>query len=819
MPRALRHHGAYVPLAIASLALSVGATLVVFTVVNALWLKRPPLPEPERLVTVIGEGDSPSRLVPWFTNLESEPWTAFEDVAGQVITNSDLSSVRPHLVLSTVGREVETLAVTSRYFGVLGVRLRGRDFTRDDNRSSSEPVAIISERLWAREFGRRDDILGEIVPASPMPVRIIGVAPADFHGARRGEFADLWIPSELVRRISPAAGAGIAEGDIMTFLIARLHPGQTAAEAKRRLVEAVPVGSWRDQRERWRVVSLSQVFGTPDASTIVVSEGRAATVTAGLAALVLFGGCMTLMALVLVHYERRRRELSVRLALGASHQHLAMQLAGELSWIAIGGTAGAVSLSSVSLKVLPALRLPGGVDLGRLDLSLDWTVLGVGILVAIGTLVVAAILPLIRSTDSRIAGELVAFGSTMPPSSHRLRQTLLALQVAATIVVLIAAGLFVRAVLHGYDRGPGYDVSHTVFVNVQLVPLVVNAGGTGVEAALALAPERSRQLEAGLRTLGGVEMVAAGPALTGPLASYMDVPRTVGTDDGHQHELRFGSLRGGPGLIDALGIPVVAGRRLTAADAVVPQPALVTASMARELWPDANPIGQGLYLGGRSERSLRSANLRIVGVTADFVQGSQLAPTAGVIVTVDRSSSGISAAFVVRAERPDLMIEPIQRLVRDVAPDAVDVEVSTARDLVGQDIGSQRLGAWFFSGFGLVALALGAGGVSGLIACLAESRRREFGVRLALGATPTDLVRRSMLAGLVPVATGAVIGLVVAPVVSQALISMLPGLSPFDSLTYLGVAGLTMSCAVFFGYLAARRLRWMTPAEVLRASP
>jgi ABC-type antimicrobial peptide transport system permease subunit len=248
---------------------------------------------------------------------------------------------------------------------------------------------------------------------------------------------------------------------------------------------------------------------------------------------------------------------------------------------------------------------------------------------------------------------------------------------------------------------------------------------------------------------------------------------------------------------------------------VVPKPALVTASMARELWPEDSPIGQGLHLGGRSGRS--QGDLQIVGVTADFVQGSQLAPTAGVIVTVDRSSGGISAEFVVRAERPDLLIEPIRRLVRDVVPDAVGIEVVTARDLVARDIGSQRLGAWFFSGFGLVALVLGAGGVFGLIACLAESRRKEFGVRLALGATPRDLVLRSMVAGLVPVATGAAVGLATAMVVAQILAAMLPGVSPSDPLTYLSVAGLTMSCAVFFGYLAAHALRSIAPAEVLRS--
>jgi hypothetical protein len=205
-------------------------------------------------------------------------------------------------------------------------------------------------------------------------------------------------------------------------------PPGPSLDAYRRYIESV------------RVVRLADVFGTPSSRTIVINEGRAAGVVAGLAALVLLGSCATLMALVLVHYERRRRELSVRLALGASRLRLTAQLGTEFAWLAAAGTAGALVVAIAGLRVLPTLSLPGGVDLGRLDLSLDWRVLGAAIGTTTLTLATAGLVPLLRFTRRDIAGEIVAVRSTTPASSQQLRQSLLALHVAATIVVLVSAG-------------------------------------------------------------------------------------------------------------------------------------------------------------------------------------------------------------------------------------------------------------------------------------------------------------------------------------------------------------------------------------------
>jgi predicted permease len=813
MPRLIARHRGYFAFATTTLAVAVGVNLIVFTVVNALWLRPLPFPDADRLVTFTGFA---------FVGLGSELLKPFEAVAGQVMTDDRESGFRPQIEFDDVSRELETLGVTPDYFKVLGLTIRGRDFTQDDDRAGAEPVAIISDQLWSRVFGRRDDVVGAVVPARPFPIRVIGVAPPDFAGARRGERADLWIPSTVVLRAAPMAAAS-EQDDAPLMGFARLRPGQTAEGVLRQIVEGGD-----EERARWfrgvTIVPLKDVFGSPDSRTIVIREGGMLGVVSGLALLVLLGGCATLMALVLVHYERRRRDLAVRLAIGASRRRLASELAREMALLVVAGTAGAILIAVWGLRSIPSLSLPGGVDLSRLDLSIDWRVVGAAITATTLTLIAAAFLPMRRFTRASLPGELLAGPSaTTSVSSQRVRQTLLAVHVAATIVVLVAAGLFVRAVVHGFGAGPGFDADRTLFVGLRLKtpPItseMIEAMRDPAMYDLWRQPvvERSRRLTVALRALPGVQDVAMGPPPMGSDVpdSFLE-PRTVETAD-DQIELAVGTMSGTPELLPALGVPMLTGRGLVAADAVArPAPAVVTESLARRLWPLNDALGQALSI----VRAGRGGNrFTVVGVARDFTYGSFSRPATGVVVTATDRGFGSEPQFVVRAASAEAAVEPIRKLVRDLEPDAYWLRILTGRDLVARDLGQQRLGAWFFSGFGLTALLLGVGGVFGLVAYLAESRQREFGVRVALGATPRDLVWRGLSAALAPVALGVTVGLLAAALVARVFTSLLAGLSALDPLTYAAVAVTMLSSAVLAGLGAAWRLRRMTPTDALRAN-
>ena len=796
LPRLVFRHRAYFTFATLTLALAVGANLVVFTVVNALWLRPLPFPDTDRLVA-LPDGA--------FVTVDAPSLKIFGGgVAGQAMTDDlfgGLEFLRPQIRFDQIGRELETLAVTPGYFRLLGLGILGRDFTADDNRTGAEPVAIISDRLWSQEFGRRQGLIGAVIAAKPVPIRVIGVAPSGFEGARRGEKADMWIPTGLLPRVVTVK---IGESDAPLMIFARLARGQTLADVER-LVQREYANE--PIKEYLKAVPLKDIFGTPESRTIVIREGNSLAIIGGLAMLVLLGGCATLAALVLVHYERRRGELAVRLALGASRLRLTAELCRELLLIVVTGTLGAMLVATWGLYIIPSLSLPGGVDLGRLDLSIDWRVVSAAAAMALLTLLAAACLPVSRFTRGGIARDLVAGPAPTPSSaSQRVRQGLLALHVSATIVVLIAAGLFVRTVIYGFGNAPGFDVDHTLFVNIELWSPSNHEPTRKANAAQAVSRIRDA-----LRSVAGVKEAAEGMAPICPVATrFLTRPIVVRTD-GAERGVALGRLDGSANVLSTLGVPIVAGRGLTQADmSAQPVPTVMTASLAKMLWPRGDAVGQvvsPVWRGGR---------LLIVGIARDFVFGSLNKPATGTVVTARGWAGGIDCQFAVRAAHPEAMVKPILKVVQAAVPDAPSVKVVTGRDLVASDLGRQRLGAWFFSGFGLVALLLGVFGVFGLVAYLAESRQREFGIRLALGATTRDLVRQGLAAAIIPVSVGLAAGLLCAAWIARLFTSLLTGLSALDPLTYGAVAITMLVCAAMAGLGGAWRLRRMAPAEALR---
>lgn len=531
----------------------------------------------------------------------------------------------------------------------------------------------------------------------------------------------------------------------------------------------------------------------------------------GLALLVLLGGCATLAALVLVHYERRRPELALKVTLGAERWRLVFELVRELSWIGVTGSAGGILVAILGSRVVPALGLPGGVDIGRLDLSIDWRVCAVAIIATVLTLLVAAARPVVHSTRLRLAGEVLSGPSTTSRASHRVRQTLLALQVCATIIVMVAAGLFVRAVNYGFGRAPGFDVDRTVFVSVQERLPEASLRDFDIDRVDALVAERAARLTSALRELPGASEVAEGISPISPdsLRSRSN-PRTVRVQD-HEYQLLVGTLGGSPNLLSTLGVPILAGRPLNAADITsAPRPAVITRSLAERLWPDGGALGRTLQMPLRRG----GGAYVVVGIAPDLAFGSLAQPGSGVIVTAEPYRPVLPVTnLVIRTDHPEMVAGMVRRTIKGEV-----VQVATGKEVIARDIGRQRLGAWFFSGFGLAALLLGVGGAFGLVAYLAESRRREFGIRLALGADMSHLVRRGLAAALAPVSAGVAAGLILAGIVSQVFAALLAGISALDAVTYLLVAVTMLSCATIAALAAAWRLRRTNPCDALRAT-
>ncbi len=778
-----------------------------FTIVNALWLRPLSVSAADRLVVVVRS--SPPGDAAFF-RIEGPAWRAFEATAGQVITSDREAGLQPRIALAGVQRQVETLGVTLEYFRLFGLSIRGRDFTPEDNRQGAEPVGIISDRLWTREFNRRAEVIGALVTSTPFTLRIIGVAPPDFQGARRGEMVDIWIPTTLIPRASRRPESSLLP--LMVF--GRLHPGQSVHDASRRFQETHVDERHRRLWERLAIVPLSHAFGTPESHTIMIRETGVLSVVASLAVLVLLGGCATLMSLVLVHYERRRRELAIKTVLGASGRRIATELSRELAILTVSGTVGALLVAVWGLRTLPALNLPGGVNLGRLNLSIDGRVLGVAVLTTVLTLVLAALLPMRRTMRLNLALEMVADLRPHLQPTHdacvRLSWHFKSLQRSSFSWSLdYSCGTVAR----GLRLGSGFDVDRTLFVTLQTLSPLRAIGP--IDSELQAIRERSNSNTRSTPRSAWCEC-GCGRDVShwlGP-SNYIDCVASH-PDWTTATRVAPGAHVWGGELLRTIGVPMLLGRGLTDADATAsPLPAVVTGALAESLWPGEDPLGQILSV----QEGGRDGSYVVVGIADDFCFGSFSRPAAGVLITVRQEAFGIEPHFVLRATNATALVDTVRKVIQQALPDAPWVKVETGREIVGRDLGPQRLGAWFFSGFGLVALILGVGGVFGLVAYLAESQQYEFGIRLALGATRRDVILHSVAAALFPVSIGVAVGVGFAAGVARLLTSLLVGLSALDPLTYGTVATTMLACAALAGLSAALRLRRLDASDALRTN-
>jgi hypothetical protein len=428
------------------------------------------------------------------------------------------------------------------------------------------------------------------------------------------------------------------------------------------------------------------------------------------------------------------------------------------------------------------------------------------------TLAIAIVGTLWSVMNGRLTGEMSAGSATVPAAAVRVRRRLLALQVCATTVVLVASGLFVRTVLYSFRVASGIDIDRTVFVSVQEKPLrgLESPPASGV-SPLAAGNARRDQLADVFRRLPSVRDVAGGtpPIGAAALTTSTPLPHTFNIA-GRQVSALVGVMWGTPNLLSVLGVPLLAGRALDARDAptVDPISAVITRSLAQRLWPTGDALGQVLVSGsGYPRRSL------IVGIAEDFAFGTLSRPVDGVLVIARGDSDFRVSNMVLRTDDPRAVAAAVPAVLADRV-----VRVTTGREVVARDIAQQRLGAWMFSGFGLVALALGIGGVFGLVAYLAHARQREFGIRMVLGATWPRLLQTAVTAAVWPTAIGMFAGMLMGAAVSRVFAALLVGINGPDPWTYASVGLVVLVPALLAALAAAWRLRRITPGAALRCS-
>jgi macrolide transport system ATP-binding/permease protein len=815
LPRDVRHalrwlarNPGFTLVATATLALCIGATTVLFSVVSAVLLEPP------------AHVEDPEALVQIYTSDFSGPlygassFPDFEDFRAQTPALADAAAFQPGTASLGFEDQPSRLVlgerVSGNYFDLLGVEAQlGRTFTDEEERlDSGAAVAVIGDGLWTRAFGRDPGVIGSSLRIDGRPLTVVGVAPRGFKGSLPLVSADLWLPVSTWALYEP--GELDSRGNRGLLVRGRLAEGATVEDARTQLaavaarLHAEYPGVWTDVREEPRKVTVladrearlpPQLGNTPIGFLGLLF---------GVLALVLLIACANIANLLLARGARQGREVAVRLSLGATRGRLMRQLVTEsLTLSLLGGLAG-VALAFVGLRLLRGMALPVGVDL-RLDVALDARALLFALALSALTGLIFGLAPALRASrpvlTSALKDGVEATGRGWRALS--LRNSIVVGQVAGSLVLLVVGGLFLRGLEQASRIDVGFEPDGVAMLRIDLE----REGYTEEEARRFRAELAAR--------------LAASPAVSA--VAWTDIVPLAGggqrrgvSVEGYQpqsgEEMEFDFATVSPGYLRALGVPLVAGRAFAESDREgAPRVVIVNQAFADRFWPGQAPLGKRMSYAGESAE--------VIGVTRDgkirslteeqrlafFVPALQSPRPAGTLVARAADRSAEALLPLLRGE-----VEALDRRLPVTG-------VRTLRSAIAGSLLPQTVASWLLGVGGFLGLLLAAMGLYGVLAYAVSSRVREIGIRMALGARAADVVRMVVRRGLTLALAGVVLGGGAALLAGRLVRGLLLGASPLDPLAFGVTVAVLGAVAAAASWAPARRAARVEPASTLRS--
>ncbi len=807
--RALRRSPAFTAAAVASLALGIGANTLIFTFLDALFLKSLPVAAPDRLVALYAKDlekqDLLSLSYPDFQDLQREAGGVFSGLAAYRNVSLGLSG-------NGEPAQIPGVIVSGRYFDVLGVRAaRGRFFLPDeDGVPGAHPVVVLSHALWQSRFGSDPGAVGRTVRLNGQGYTIIGIAPAEFKGLSiLDRPPDVWVPAAMHRDLlkGPQARWIDKRNTFVFSAVARLAPGAGVDKAgallatfARRLEKDDPENH---QGLGMVAVPLAKATLPPGQRGGLVLSGGLLAAVVGL--LLLIAGA-NVANLLLARALARSGEVAVRLSLGAGRGRLVRQLLAEGVLLGLLGGAAGLLVALWGRKVLWAFRPPFFPD--TLDLGIDARVLLFTLVIAVATGVLFSLAPVLQSFRLDLSAVLTrqtrSGGARGDGSGRVLREVLIAGQVALSVVVLAGAGLFLRSLLAVERIDPGFETE-------KLFVIPMDVGGQGYTPPRA--QDFYRQAVERVSTLPGVRAAAVASRflLVAGGARQSVAPEGLIAPRGGR-DLMTGVNVVGPGYFQTVGMRLRAGRGFGPEDRAGALPVVViNESLAHLLWPGQPALGKRLHLGDDEEL------LEVVGVAADArYAGLREPPAPYAYRPVQQSYSPMMMLHVRTSGDPGPLLQKVRREVQALDPGLPLLEPRTITQVRNQSLWAPRMGAGLLSTFGLLALALAALGIYGVVAYSIGQREREIGIRMALGAGRREVLGLVLRQGLRPVVLGVVLGLVAALAAARTISSLLFGIGAADPLALAGAAALLVLVALAAIYAPARRASGLDPVTALR---
>jgi predicted permease len=786
-----------------TLALAVGATTAIFSVVYGVLLRPLPYPSASRLMAVweVTNRGTYARL--------ADP--NFEDFRDRNRTFAAMARYTDRVmsVAGTVEPERVRVATVSReFFGVLGVQpSAGRSFNAEDARLGAAPVAVVSHRYWMQSLGAAADLTAFHLRIEGRAHAVVGVMPVGFQFPAN---VDLWVPAELnPPRTSRTAHNYAAIGRLRDGV----SPGQATAD-----LSAIAQDIIRQSPEKGDYL-MRDAAAVSLQSSLTRRVGSTLYVLLGAVFFLLLVACANVTNLLLAQAAARQRELAIRHALGAGRGRLVRQfLAETLVLLAISCLAGLL-IATLGTTALLALA---PADLPRLDeVSMNRPVLafamGLSALVAIALGLITAVRAAKRDPRESLADG--ARGQAGGAVSQRFGRIVVATQIAMTVVLLVGAALLGRSLLRVLAVDPGFRTDGIVAMDLAL------PSSRDPAAKARLSPFYAGVFDR-LRAIPGVEAVAAANAVPMDgrpdgmflLLAPNDVPKTMAElasrfrDKDRLGTADYGAVS--PAYFRALGIPLVRGRLFDDRDAPdAPHVAVINESLARSRWRDADPIGATLEFGNM-DGDLRP--LTVVGVVGDTREYGLERPASPTLYVNLVQRPPFSVTVVMRSSADPRGITAAARtILREVAPD-VPPRFRTFEQIYAASLRARRFNLTLVAVFAGTALALAAAGIYGVMTYTVTRRRREIGVRMALGASRTQVVRSVLGQGLATTGIGVAAGIAAALVLTRTIESWLFGVRPTDPVTFAAVVGVLALVAILACYVPARRATNADPMEALR---
>jgi putative ABC transport system permease protein len=790
--RILRQAPGFTLIAVLVLALGIGANSAIFSLVDAVLLRPLPFAQPDQLAMVWEKAPrydrnsvAPLNFLDW-----SEQNQVFSSMAA--ISGSSAAITAPD---GSAERIVGQL-VSPQFFEMLGARpLEGRFFNADDVAKGAS-VVVIGERLWRARYGANPKLVGSTLRMDSQPVTVIGIAPASVQLLYT---ADMWRPMRILR--SP-------EQRRMHYLrvVGRLKPGVSIDQARSGMgVVAENIARISPETNKGWGVTI-----TPLRQAMVASDLRVTSlVLGGVVAFVLLMACANIANLLLARGAARSREIAVRASLGGSRVRIIRQLLTENVLLAMLGGALGIALASAILRLAPAL-IPAGTLPAGITLALDARVIGFAALITIVTGLVFGLAPALQAVRSSL-GEALRSGGRTGTGRSAFRSVLAAGEVAVAVMLVAGAGLLARTLLSLQEVDPGYRADHVLTARVGL-PFnrytvdQARAFYRAVETELAAIPGVRSAAIGGSLPLNGRDIGQAFEVVGQPVPAKADRPAAV-------YQMVS------PNYLDAMGISLLRGRGFDAHDTAGAAPVcLINEALARRYLKDRDPIGAQLIVDSMDLAGPKPVTREVVGVVRQVkIDGPGDQEEALEIYVPIEQNAWFWGSIVVRSATDPLGLVPaVKQAVARIDKDLPLTNMRTMEEVASDAVAQPRFRAGLVGAFAGLALVLAAAGIFSVLAYAVSQRTREFGIRMALGARPRQVLSQVLGGGLRITAIGVIVGLAAAAGVTRFLAALLFGVQPLDPVTFIGAPLVLAVIAIAACLVPAWRASRVDPAIALR---